>query len=177
MDPAQAAQQLANVMDALVIELHAIGEQKSCIGAGAALVSTLHRLGFTMAYPLTVRVDILNPIATQDAERPGWKPDGALQPDGAFTITVGDFESDLGPEVWPGHLVVIAPNVTGDKHVLLDPTIIQANHAESGIKLVPIMVNVKDDFTSGAKQRSFPVTLQRSEVAISGRGGNVPVVA
>jgi hypothetical protein len=75
VEPQQVGEQVGRVMDALVAELFEMGEQKSCIGAGAVLTNTLHQVGFPKAYPMTVRVMIFNPKATQQLASAGWKMD------------------------------------------------------------------------------------------------------
>jgi hypothetical protein len=59
--------------------------------------------------------------------------------------------------MWPGHLTVIIPNLLAEKHLMLDPTIIQANHPGTGIDIPPLAALVMDDFVSGEKVRKMTV--------------------
>ncbi len=156
MTDAEAQAVIVRIMDAFLAEQHAAGGTLSCIASGAALLNVLHALGYDKAYPLTVEARVFNPVATRFAESRGWQPDGGQPPEGALVVTVGPETGDVGPGHWAGHLVVILPNFLGERHILLDPTIQQANKPGTGINIPPITVTVKDDVTSGEKIRMLP---------------------
>ena len=157
MDTTRVMTKFGRIMDTLFAELLAIEGQGQCIAAGAVLTSVLRRVGFSSAYPLAVMVDIFNPAATKQAESVNWKLDGVKAGEDTVQIRIGDPDVDLGPGIWRGHLVVIVPNALGEKHLLLDPTIVQANHPGTGIEVVPLMVPVADEFIGGKRPRKVSV--------------------
>jgi hypothetical protein len=155
MTEPEAQALLTRIMDAFLKEQGAVGGPLSCIESSAALLNVLHGLGYNGAYPLTVEVQILNPIATRSAERAGWVAEAAKAEEGSFGVSIGAQGAEVGPDNWAGHLVVILPNFLGDRHMLLDTTIMQANKQGTGINLPAIFATVRDDFTSGAKVRKL----------------------
>jgi hypothetical protein len=155
MTEPEAQKLLERIMDALVSEQAAVEGPLSCIGSSAALLNVLHDLGYNTAYALAVEVKILNPVATQSAERAGWVPGAAQPKEGSCCVCLGTEGAEVGSDNWPGHLVVVLPNFFGARHILLDPTIMQANKPGTGINLPPILATVRDDFTSGAKVRKL----------------------
>jgi hypothetical protein len=59
-------------------------------------------------------------------------------------------------------LVVVVPNIFGDRHVLCDITITQAHKPEWGILLVPLCLRVPDTFVKG--ETDFKADVQGSLV-------------
>jgi hypothetical protein len=119
------------------------------------LLNVFDGLGYNTAYALAVEVVILNPVATRSAERAGWVPGVAPPEEGSCSVCLGAEGAEVGPDNWPGHLVVILPRFFGERHILLDPTIMQVNKPGTGINLPPILATVRDDFTSGAQVRQL----------------------
>ena len=155
MTDAEAGAAIGRILEAFLDGQSAEGGRLSCIASCAALLDVLHRLGYDKAYPLTVEARVLNPVATRHAERCGWMPDGSEAPKGSVIADIGPEAADVGPHHWAGHLVVIVPNLLGERHVLLDPTIMQANKPGTGINLPAISVTVRDDMISGEKLRQL----------------------
>jgi hypothetical protein len=157
MTDQEAQAEIMRIMDAFIAEQTAAGGVLSCIASGAALLNVLHGLGYDKAYALTVEARVMNPIATRYAEQCGWQTGVGDAPEGSVMVSVGPETGDVGLGNWAGHLVVILPGFLGERHILLDPTIMQANKAGSGINLPPISVTVRDDVTSGEKIRKLAV--------------------
>ena len=143
------------IMDAVFGELVAIGKSHSCIFGSAILTKVLHQREFPKAKPLTVRVEISNP------ELASWiKANGAVSPEltpedwesrGWLMVGLGDKRAEVEGEQWGGHLAVAVRDFFDDRHCLCDVTAVQANRAEAGIRLPPLLLRVGDEFLAGKK--------------------------
>ncbi|MCY2994756.1 MAG: hypothetical protein NTY19_43880 [Planctomycetota bacterium] len=101
------------------------------------MLKTLQEMGFPKAYPLSVRVKIVNPT----------------RPDTGIMLGKG---TDPTPGKWPGHLVIIVPNHDGDDHLLIDLTVVQVNGKVCGIDLDPVLGIVDDGFVKGKRPTGWP---------------------
>jgi hypothetical protein len=146
-------QRIALIVNATRGELTRIGEQHSCIFAGAVLTEVLHQCGFPRAYPLTIRAFIANPILAQwmrnnsfadESKEPEWRAIGGKM----IVLGVGS-EAETPPGHWAGHLGVVVPDQIPGRHALLDLSVTQASLPEFGINLVPMIVMVPDTFVKG----------------------------
>lgn len=152
-----------------VKRLHAIGEcvfvdlvnensHENCIRGSAILMRVLQKVGFTKAYPLTVNVTICNdfymkwrdtnPFPRSQAEIDAFeKTDCIFANVGRESLRYASIEGR-----WPGHLTVVVPRAAGDRHVLLDLTIVQASRPKIGLNIQPAMFSVSEDFVAGREQ-------------------------
>ena len=103
--------------------------------------------------PLSVRTLIFNPYVTKEF-KPGHSPskkrlNALLDHRRGHSIAIGMEEAD--GEGWKGHLVLIAKN--SDGVWLIDPTLNQANRPEHNIWMLPIGIQVNEDFgeTDGSR--------------------------
>ena len=153
MTPQQAMQQLVPIAGGVIDELKRLGEQNSCIFAGALLTRVLHRRGFAKAYPMTVRAHILNPPLVEWMKSNDFslkEKEKEWMALGGRGIALGTGREDLVPSnKWFGHMAVIVPNHFEDRHAMLDLTVTQAHKPEWGINLVPMIVRVPDSFIQG----------------------------
>ena len=133
------------VCKAVAKVLPSIGINKSCVSGTLFLVDVLREAGFTTAYPLTTGVCIEN-AARVDWVREFGEPVNeamieACNAAGGLTVNIGMANaSEVGPDQWAGHLVVIIPAVRG-RDYLIDLTIIQIND-HGAFKLPPIFAEV-----------------------------------
>jgi hypothetical protein len=70
---------------------------------------------------------------------------------GAIRIFVGRGPEEVDEDKWAGHLGVVVPDAFGQRHALLDLTIVQANRPNFGVVLQPMCLKVTDEFLSGQK--------------------------
>jgi len=103
--------------------------------------------------PLSVRTLIFNPYVTKEF-KPGHSPsrkrlNALLDHRRGHSIAIGMEEADGAG--WKGHLVLIAKNSEGVW--LIDPTLNQANRPEHNIWMLPIGIQVNEDFgeTDGSR--------------------------
>jgi len=134
--------------------LMSVGKSRSCIDGAALLTKSLHLMGYAKAYPLTVDVQIHNAAFLTWVGEHGIPDDDesadASNDAGGCTICIGKNAEGLD-DGWPGHLVVIVPNMFGEHHLLLDPTLKQADRPEFGIVLQLICSGVTNDFVRGVE--------------------------
>jgi len=133
-------------------ELHGVSEQHSCIMAGAVLLDVLRAKGIKDAYPLTVKLRILNPKLTARLKDSSLlQTPELLQPesDEEGTVTIGHGEGTANQ--WPVHLIVIIPKGLKGRDAACDLTIIQASVPDWGINLAPIIVGVREAFANGSE--------------------------
>lgn len=145
-------QEILTICDRVDRVLVAVGKSRSCIDGAALLTKALHLSGYTAAYPLTVDVHAYN------AAFLGWVKEHGLPQDdesadasndaGGCTIHIGKGAAGLD-DGWPGHLTVVVPNMFGKHHLMIDPTLKQADRPEFGIVLKLICCTVLDDFVRG----------------------------
>ena len=132
--------------------LESIGKSRSCIDGAALLTKSFHLMGYGEAYPLTVDVRIDNHAFIRWVREHGEPDDDAsakaCDDSGAFTICIGKGAEGLD-DGWPGHLTVVVPNLFGDQHLLIDPTLKQADRPEYQIVLRLISCRVLDEFVQG----------------------------
>lgn len=143
---------LCAVCDAVVESLERVGKQHHCIEGSALLAKVLHKLGFPEAYPITVRVRILNSALVKWVEEHVVSNDGSepsvCKDENAVEIRLGDVASG-SHDRWGGHLAVVLPHYFREEHALLDITIEQANRPEYEVSLAPICLKSGNDFVAG----------------------------
>jgi hypothetical protein len=153
MDVNDAVRMCGVICDEVVRELVEHQHQHHCIEGAALMMKVLHQRGFSEAYPLAVQVEIFNKAFQEYIETYGPPNDEvsrkALNDTGAASIRIGGRAEEIPKSQWPGHVVVVVPGVIEGRHILLDPTIIQAEKPEWGIRLQPLILLVKDQFASG----------------------------
>src|SRR5690349_15022089 len=97
---------------AVLDELHAASEERSCIMAAAVLLDVLRARGVKDAYPLTVKPRILNPKFAERLNNESFPetPEQFAQWEaaGCFMVAIGHTEGSA--DQWPAHLVVVIPN-------------------------------------------------------------------
>ena len=151
MEPYEVLQKIS---DEVFADLECRGLHHSCIEGSALLTSVLRMMGFVDAYPLTVGVAIFNK-ANQDWVKAHGAPADeascrACDAAGSMTIVIGKGTEHLVSEDrWAGHLAVVVPAVFGDRHALLDLTIVQAQRPEWDIVLKPLCLRVRDQVVAG----------------------------
>jgi hypothetical protein len=129
--------------------LRQIGVGNKCVPASAILMKTLHRCGYPDAYPLSVRLEIMNAamhayVATHG--RPGpHETNAELASSGALCSTVGN---PLGSD-WAGHMGIVVPDYFDERHAFMDLTLMQANVPERGIQTGPVCVEAPQRFVDG----------------------------
>lgn len=103
--------------------------------------------------PLSVRTLIFNPYVTKEF-KPGQSPsrkrlNALLDHKRGHSVAIGMEEAD--GDGWKGHLVLMAKNSEGVW--LIDPTLNQANRPEHNIWMLPIGIQVNEDFgaTDGSR--------------------------
>lgn len=143
-------------------ELQKHQDHNSCITVSALLTRCLRAWRYPDAYPLTVRVSIYNATAREWMERNGIPRTDAEIADfnqsGSAHVYIGYTPENLLPQNhWSGHLAVIVPHLFGDRHGLVDLTVMQANKPEWGIELPPMILKVTDNFLAGTKPCSTTV--------------------
>lgn len=153
---------LQRISDEVFDDLECRGLHHSCIEGSALLTSVLRRVGFVDAYPLTVGVTIFNKAHQDWVKAHGAPTDEAscraCDAAGSMTIVIGKgAEHMVSEDRWAGHLAVVVPAVFGDRHALLDLTIVQAHRPEWGIVLQPLCLRVRDQFVSGKDPGNFLV--------------------
>jgi hypothetical protein len=152
-----------NLIFTVLDELHGVAEQHSCIMAGAVLLDVLRAKGIKDAYPLTVKVKILNSKLTARLKDSSLlQTPELLQPEsgdgGIVTIGYGEETADD----WPAHLIVIIPKGLKGRDAACDLTITQASVPDWDIKLAPLVVGVRESFVDGSEH--FGVTMNGSWV-------------
>jgi hypothetical protein len=157
VDPKKVMQDLCRMVGPVCEELEHAGEGRSCIFAAAVLLRVLRHKGYTAAYPLTARAIIYNPKSVERLRRWEAHPtDPAAQrewlTDGCRWLGLGVGTNAPPPGHWLGHLVVVLPNLFGDRHAVCDLTLAQASKPEWGIELGPACIRVPDTFTKGATE-------------------------
>lgn len=161
MDLQQLALAIQAVSEPVRLELERIGEQHSCILAGAALIEALKRKGYQKAYPLTVRAIIVNPLLVDRVLQSGFPSDEKVKKqwveEGGRWIGLGSGPEGPGRGQWDGHLAVIIPQQFGDRHALCDLTLPQADKPDWGINLCPLLLRVSDSFVNGSASFKAPV--------------------
>jgi hypothetical protein len=161
MNPQEAMQVIPSVVSAVVGELERVGEQHSCIFAGALLAKVLNRLNMGEAHPLTVRAFIMNPQLLEWVKANGFAFNSENEKKwtalGGHGITLGyGPEGSLPADRWMGHLAVILPNLFGDRHAMFDLTAPQATKPDWGINLAPVIVRVPESFVRGETEFKAP---------------------
>jgi hypothetical protein len=76
---------------------------------------------------------------------------------GCTSIALGK-EVSAGTEAegkWHGHLVVVVPRIKGDRHAIIDLTIVQVSKPEWGMPMQPLRLGVGDDFVTGNRLSVF----------------------
>ena len=139
------------LIPAVMDELHGASEGNSCIMAAAVLLDVLRAKGIKGAYPLTVKVQILNPKFTERLssdpfprtaeEIEQWRKDNCAM------VAIG--HGDAPSSHWPAHLVVIIPKALNGKDALCDLTIGQASVPAWDIVLGPTVLGVRDIWITG----------------------------
>lgn len=115
------------------------GHRSTCVLSSAALVHVLRELGYD-AMPLRVRCSVHSSEPRQTGTVLGSDGDGCRQ-------------AAAGPDMWHGHLVVIAEN-----RFLLDPSIDQVSEGEEcnrWMNVPPLAVEVSERFIRGEEGFSF----------------------
>lgn len=145
-------------------ELNKWSEEQSCIMAAAVFLSVLRAIGVKNAYPLTVKAKIFYPKFTQRPKNEPYPNTTKLEAqwiaEGCHGINLGYVEGSDAQ--WPGHLVVIIPNVLNGRDAMYDLTIAQANKPEWDIQLSPILAGVRDSFIKG--KENFGVTMNGCQI-------------
>ena len=108
------------------------------------------------SYTLRVRVRIANREFKDYVQRYGLPntSDAMARCDaaGAAVIGLGEGPVEAMPEGrWPGHAVVIIPDVISDGHLMADATISQVNRPNLQIDLPPFVAIVRDAFVKGER--------------------------
>jgi hypothetical protein len=153
---------LPAVLDSTLEELYRVGQEGSCIVAGAVLIEALRRKGIPDAFPLTVVVQIWNPLLADRVKATGFLPTDEKVIDqwdaeGCKWIVLGRVRQPR-PNVWPGHLVVIVPNQVGGRPSLCDLTLPQASKPEWGVELEPLLSDeVSTEFVRGLETTKYKV--------------------
>jgi hypothetical protein len=140
------------LFNATLRELRRLGEQDSCIFAGAVLVELLRSRGYRNAYPLTVKPIVLNPNFAMRLRTEPF-PRNALArakwaDEGCPMVSIGAYGAVSTRDIWAAHLAVVLPNFFGERHLMCDLTIIQANRPEWKIYLRPVFLRVPEAFVS-----------------------------
>lgn len=161
MNLQQAAEVISNISQGVRAELERISEHHSCIFGGAVLTEVFRRMGYSTAYPLTVRATILNPALAAWVKANGFPRDPESQDRceaaGGRMIGLGIGPTEAMPVGrWAGHLVVVVPNLFGDRHAISDITITQACKPDWGIDFLPILLRVPDTFVKGQTEFKAP---------------------
>ncbi len=155
---------LQQLVSVILDELSRASERHSCIMAAAVLLDVLENKCISQAYPLTVKARIFNPRLTDLINKESsLTPDllsAYLEADGCHMIIIGCGEGSS--DQWPAHLVVVIPGILKAKDAVCDLTITQANAADWGINLHPILMGVRDPFLNGSED--FGVTVNGSRV-------------
>ena len=156
MDTQTALRTIGLIMEAVRDEMIRLEEQHSCILTSAILTEVLHRKCYRSAYTLRVRVRIANRAFKDYVQRygPPNTPDAMARCDaaGAAVIGLGEGPVEAMPEGrWPGHTVVIIPDVISDGHLMADATISQVNRPNLQIELPPFVAIVRDAFVKGER--------------------------
>lgn len=161
MDIQEKMVSIQSLIQATNDELYRLGEQHSCIYAGAVLSKTLKAIGFTEAYPLTVKPRILNPAFVQRIKTQLPPSDeetlAKWAEEGCSIVAIGGGETVSTDKQWAGHLIVVLPNFYDDRHAFCDLTITQASVPEWGINLMPVFVRVPNTFVTGETEFKAPV--------------------
>lgn len=127
----------------------------SCIETSAATIDTLKHIGLD-AYALSVTCVVTNRPLWEFADAHGYWPELGTEeyPIDGYAVGVG-LASRRGPvpEVWPGHLVVIA-----ERKWLLDFSLDQANRPDYGMEVgAPVVISVDEAFLRGSCEKAFLV--------------------
>ncbi|MDT4955194.1 MAG: hypothetical protein QOJ02_3332 [Acidobacteriota bacterium] len=136
-------------------ELHGASEQHSCILAAAVMLEVLRAKGIKGAYPLTVKVIILNPKLTERL-RDDWRtltPERLSQlksDDAGGIVTIGD--GAITDDDWPGHLIVVIPKALKGRDAMCDLTVTQASVPDWGINLAPLVMGARESFVDGSEK-------------------------
>src|SRR3954454_3162482 len=89
----EAAETINDICMTVYDELVRTGEQHSCIFGGAALGEVFKRIGYTSAYPLTVRAVIFNPPFSAKIKASGLPADpaavAACESEGCSRVLLG----------------------------------------------------------------------------------------
>jgi hypothetical protein len=151
---------LSDVCAAVTEFLESYGQQDHCIDGSVILASVLHELGYPEAYPVTVRVRILNRalidwIETHLDTNPGGEA-LVCDDDQAIEMKLGDEAAGDGRR-WGGHLAVIIPYFFFDQHALLDITIGQVNRPEFGVLIPPLCLRIGNEVSEGKRVATIEV--------------------
>lgn len=152
---------LAAICQFVYLELGKRRLWSACINSAAILVKVLHAAGFKTAFPLTVSVSIANDNFLKWLETNEFPSDpesyAAFEKAGCVFMNVGKkVEGGMAHlNKWDGHLVVIIPNANGEKHLMLDLTIVQMHKPEWGMPMQPLLAGVGDDFVKGERSAQF----------------------
>jgi hypothetical protein len=142
-----------NIVSITLNELDRFSEDKSCIMASLVLIDVLRNKGIKDAYPLTVKVRILNPAFTKRiiTEPFPQTPELLAQwdDDGCHVVAIGYGESTATQ--WQAHLVVITPKGIKGKDALCDLAIKQADVPKWNIFLGPVLFGMRDSFLKGTE--------------------------
>jgi hypothetical protein len=138
------------LVPAIAEEMQSFFGRLACINAVAAAIDVVEKLEGIALRPLTVRAFIFNPALSArvgDFEAPDataslqrWANEGD-----SFRVALGVGQAPAGD--WAGHLVAVASD--GDKSLVMDPTIHQADQPAHGIVLRPVLVRVADEHLEG----------------------------
>lgn len=134
-------------------ELHGASEQHSCIMAAGVLLDVLRAGGVRGAYPLTVKVWVLDPQRTERLKDESLLQSPELlaqqRTDDGGIITIGGGEAS--DDRWPAHLVVVIPEALKGRDAVCDLTIPQASVPDWGIQLGPVLAGVREAFVDGSE--------------------------
>lgn len=161
MDTTDRSKRLNDISEFVFNDLALRGMHRSCIHGSALFLRVLHEAGFPEAYPLTVGVAIFN-----DASQKHLNTHGMPKDDEGFrlfneaecifvAVGLGSTTTLEGKEGWDGHLVVVIPNIYGDRHAVIDLTIVQVDMPHWNISMDPMGLVVGDAFVTGASPSLF----------------------
>lgn len=161
MDTAGRSQRLTAISEFVFNDLALRDMHKSCIHSSALLLRVLHETGFPEAYPLTVDVAVFNDAAQKHLNTHGM-PKGdegykLFNEAGCMLLMIGMGSTTTldGKEGWDGHLVVVVPKLNGDRHAVIDLTIVQLDMPHWNVSMQPMGSGVGDAFVSGASPSIF----------------------
>jgi hypothetical protein len=160
MEKSERLNQLADICQFVYVDLGLRGIQKSCIQGSALLLKVLHGVGFPDAYPLAVGVTVCNDafLEFSKTNKPAFDEEGMrrFEEAGCLMMNVGyGGLTLLGEEGWDGHLVVVVPRISGERHIMVDLTIVQLDRPELGARMNPLLLGIGDAFVNGESPSQF----------------------
>ncbi|MBO0821579.1 MAG: hypothetical protein J2P26_12105 [Nocardiopsaceae bacterium] len=115
----------------------------ACAMSTRVTIGALRLLGVP-ARPLAVHLLILNPVAVRLYQEE--VPVSAWPPEACIVVTDKDLfpqvDTDLGPDVFPGHLVAVA--TTEDGRMLVDASLDQFTEADRNLITSPLVTHLGD---------------------------------